>query len=150
VIGGNFRLDALHAAVVTIKLRHLDHWTEARQDNARSYHREFADSGLAERGIVTLPRVVTDRHVFNQYVIRAQRRDELRQHLGEQGVSSAIYYPRSLHEQECFVDLEYHQGDFPQSERASRETLALPIYPEMTERQVQHVVREISLFYQSD
>ncbi len=146
VIGGNFRLDALQAAVIRVKLKHLDAWSAARQRNAARYDRLFAERGLVGDGRVAVPRVVQSRHIFNQYVIRVPRRDELRAFLGAQGVASEIYYPVPLHLQACFADLGYHPGDFPESERAARETLALPIYPELSDAQAEYVVARIAAF----
>ena len=146
VIGGNFRLDALQAAVVTVKLRHLDDWTAARQRNAARYDALFAARGLVASGRVTLPRVVTSRHIFNQYVIRVAQRDELLAHLKAKGIGTEVYYPVPLHLQECFRDLAYKPGDFPHSEAAAAHTLALPIYPELTEAQQAEVVDAIAAF----
>jgi dTDP-4-amino-4,6-dideoxygalactose transaminase len=145
VIGGNFRLDALQAAVVTVKLRHLDAWTEARQSNAKRYDRLFAQCGLTSRG-VRLPTVVASRHIFNQYVIRAPRRDALREHLTAQGVGTEVYYPVPFHLQACFAHLGYRAGDCPESERAANETLALPVYPEVTDEQAEAVVAAMDTF----
>jgi dTDP-4-amino-4,6-dideoxygalactose transaminase len=141
VIGGNFRLDALHAAVVTVKLRHLDVWTAARQHNAAMYDNLFAASGVLDRdGVLSTPQVVVDRHVFNQYVLRLSRRDAVQAALSEEGISNAIYYPLGLHQQACFASLGYGQGDFPVCEAASRETLAIPIHPDMTAEDIRTVV----------
>jgi len=146
VIGGNFRLDALHAAVLRAKLPHLDGWTAARQGNAATYDRLFAEAGLADT--LTLPhRVPGARHIFNQYVIRAPRRDELKQHLAERRIGSEIYYPVPMHLQDCFADLEHRPGDFPVSEQAARETLALPVYPSLGKTQQAEVVSAIKEFY---
>jgi dTDP-4-amino-4,6-dideoxygalactose transaminase len=156
VIGGNFRLDSLQAAVVLAKLRHLDAWTTARQHNASRYNRLFAETGLpiaegaqpsaskAGAPSLVLPRIVTDRHIFNQYVIRVARRDPLRAALREKGVGTEIYYPVPLHLQECFSYLGYRAGAFPESESAAAETLALPIYPELSETQARYVVQCIA------
>jgi dTDP-4-amino-4,6-dideoxygalactose transaminase len=139
LIGGNFRLDALQAAVVSVKLKYLDGWSKKRQENARRYDALFAEAGLA--GKIGLPTVVQNRHIFNQYIIRVpQKRDDLRTHLGEKGVGSEIYYPLPLHLQACFADLGYGAGSFPESEKAAEETLALPIYPELSDEQLVHVV----------
>ncbi|NQU43950.1 DegT/DnrJ/EryC1/StrS family aminotransferase [bacterium] len=143
IIGGNFRLDALQAAVVTVKLRHLDAWTARRQANAKRYNDLFAKAGMIEDGTVQLPQVTADRHIFNQYVIRVPCRDALRNHLKERGIGNEVYYPVPLHLQECFANLGYHAGDCPESEKAAQETLALPIYPELTQDQAQYVVEEI-------
>jgi dTDP-4-amino-4,6-dideoxygalactose transaminase len=147
VIGGNFRLDAIQAAVVEIKLRHLDGWTAGRQKNATTYRKFFADAGLS--GKVTLPEEVEERHIYNQFVIRvaSDLRDDLRSFLTEAGVGSDIYYPVPLHLQKCFAYLGYRQGDFPESERAAKETIALPIYPELSEDQLAYVVEKIKGFF---
>ncbi len=147
IIGGNFRLDALQAAIVSIKLKHLDAWTLARQENAARYNTLFQDAGLGEW--VVLPAVTEDRHIYNQYVIRLkQKRDQLRQFLNEEGIGSEIYYPLPLHLQECFADLGYQQGDFPVAEQAALQTLALPVYPELTSDQQNYVVSKIKAFFQ--
>jgi dTDP-4-amino-4,6-dideoxygalactose transaminase len=145
VIGGNFRLDEIQAAVLVVKLRHLDAWTAARQRNAAHYSRILEAAQLGSS--VRTPRVGHGRHIFNQYVIRAERRDELRTHLSEHGVGTEIYYPVSLHEQQCFAYLGYRAQDLPRSHRAAGETLALPVYPELTEAQREHVVAQIAAFY---
>jgi len=144
VIGGNFRLDALQAAVVSAKLPHLDGWTAARQANARRYEKLFAQAGLATR--VSLPVIAQSRHIFNQYVVRVPRRDELMAHLQDNNIGCAIYYPVPLHLQECFAHLGYKEGDLPESEKAARETIAIPIYPELTDDQASRVVRCIAEF----
>ncbi len=146
VIGGNFRLDALHAAVVTAKLPHLDGWTAARQRNAKTYDRLLAESGAP----VDLPVVMTDRHIFNQYVIRAPRRNELQTFLKSKGVGTEVYYPVPMHLQECFAYLKHAAGSFPESERAANETLALPVYPELSEAQLRYVVDCVREFFAKD
>jgi dTDP-4-amino-4,6-dideoxygalactose transaminase len=158
VIGGNFRRDTLQAAVVSAKLGHLDDWTIARQRNAERYNRLFADSGLriassSEYGIkgngapqVYLPKTVTDRHIFNQYVIRTARRDPLKAALQEKGIGTEIYYPVPMHLQECFAYLGHRTGEFSESEGAANQILALPIYPELTEQQARYVVQCIAEF----
>jgi dTDP-4-amino-4,6-dideoxygalactose transaminase len=146
VIGGNFRLDELQAAVLLVKLARLESWTEARRANAAEYDALFRSAGLGET--VSVPfRVPGYRHIFNQYVIRAQRRDELRAHLTKRGIGTEIYYPLPLHAQRCFAYLGHSPSDFPHSERAAAEVLALPIYPELTAEQRQQVVRAVSEFY---
>ena len=146
VVGGNFRIDELQAAVLRVKLKYLDGWTEGRQRNAAYYDAAFADAGLGEK-LRTPPAVPGYRHIFNQYVVRAQNRDALRARLTERGIGSEIYYPMPLHLQKCFAYLNHRAGDFPQSERAAAETLALPIYPELNEAQLAHVVATIAEFY---
>jgi dTDP-4-amino-4,6-dideoxygalactose transaminase len=146
LIGGNFRLDELQAAVLLVKLEHLDAWTAARQANAAHYDALFAAAGLAER--VGLPyRKPGDRHIFNQYVIRTPHRDELRAHLTAAGVGTEIYYPLPLHEQQCFAYLGHAPDDFPHAHAAAAEVLALPIYPELESGQREHVVRQIAEFF---
>lgn len=142
LVGGNFRLDALQAAVVSAKLPHLDDWTAARQRNAKQYDQLFGKAELP----IGLPAVVTNRHIFNQYVIRFTNRDELQAHLKQKGVGTEVYYPVPLHLQECFAYLGYKAGAFPESERAAKETLALPIHPELTDAQARFVVDSVSEF----
>jgi dTDP-4-amino-4,6-dideoxygalactose transaminase len=142
IIGGNFRLDAIQAAVVLAKLPHLDSWTAARQRNAERYNELLSDAEIP----VTLPAIVTNRHIFNQYVIRAAKRDELRHFLKEKGVETEVYYPVPLHLQECFTYLGRRAGEFPEGERAALETLAIPISPELTEIQAQFVVQGLCAF----
>ena len=147
-IGGNFRLDALQAAVVTIKLRRLDAWTARRQANAALYRKLFAEAGLAgDSSPVVLPPEVASRHIYNQFVIRAERRDALMQRLLDNDIGCAIYYPVPLHLQECFASLGGKPGDMPQSEKAANETLALPIYPDLTPDMIGFVVDTIAAFY---
>jgi dTDP-4-amino-4,6-dideoxygalactose transaminase len=145
-VGGNFRLDALQAAVVSIKLKYLDAWTWKRQQNAARYRELFESAGLMDR--VRLPLENQSRHIYNQFVIRvSEGRDELRRFLSEAGVGNEIYYPVPLHLQACFSDLGYRPGDLPESEKAAQTTLALPIYPDLTEDQQAYVVDRISAFY---
>jgi dTDP-4-amino-4,6-dideoxygalactose transaminase len=135
--------------VLLIKLEHLDAWTRARQENADHYDALFREAGLA--GAVRTPaRVPGYRHIFNQYVIRVPRRDELRAHLGSHGVGTEVYYPLPLHAQRCFAYLEHAREDFPNAERAAAEVLALPIYPELTAEQRKYVVRQIADFVGRD
>ena len=146
IIGGNFRLDELQAAVLVIKLKHLDAWTAARQENACFYFGAFERAGL--KSTVTLPAALPGvRHIYNQFIIRAPRRDALKAHLAKEGIGSEIYYPVPLHRQECFASLGYSEGAFPESERAATETLALPIFPELSRDQLQYVVDSIARFY---
>ncbi|MFC1453802.1 DegT/DnrJ/EryC1/StrS family aminotransferase [Verrucomicrobiota bacterium] len=146
IVGGNFRLDTLQAAVVKAKLLHLDDWTAGRQQNARRYDSLFTKSGLVDKNLVKLPQVRTSRHIFNQYVIRVPRRDDLLKHLKAQDIGVEVYYPVPMHLQECFACLGCKNGDFPESEKAAKETLALPIYPELNSVQAQHIVDAISRF----
>jgi dTDP-4-amino-4,6-dideoxygalactose transaminase len=146
MIGINSRLDALQAAVLRVKLKYLEGWTKGRQQNAARYESLFKDAELLNR--ITLPTVTAEnRHVYNQYVIRAARRDQLRAFLQEQGVGTEIYYPVPLHLQVCYQDLGYRQGTFPQAERAAEESLALPIFAELTAAQQAYVVETIKKFY---
>lgn len=142
-VGGNFRLDALQAAVLRAKLPHLDAWTAARQHNADTYRKLFADVPAE----VTLPHAVPDaRHIYNQFVIRSTRRNELQRALTAVGIGSEVYYPQPMHLQECFASWGYQRGDFPEAERAADESLALPIYPELTEPMQRAVVAAIARF----
>jgi dTDP-4-amino-4,6-dideoxygalactose transaminase len=147
VIGINSRLDALQAAVLRIKLRHLNRWTERRRENAARYRTLFARTGLRPP-LVTLPGERKGAyHIYNQFVVRAENRDALRDHLARRGVGTEIYYPVPLHLQECYRDLGYREGDFPESEKAARETLALPIFPELTAGEQRYVVQAIEEFF---
>ena len=145
-VGVNSRLDGFQGAVLRVKLPHLDNWTEARRANAQRYRQLFTDAGITEQLVVPYERP-DSRHIYNQYVVRVPgRRDELRAHLTEHGVGTDIYYPVPLHMQECFAYLGYKAGDMPESEKAANETLALPIFPEMTTEQQDHVVATIADF----
>ncbi len=155
-IGGNFRLDALQAAVLEVKLPHLDAWSAGRRANAARYRGEFAAAGLlSPAGPVRVPaepwahRGVVNHHIYHQYVLRvpAADRDALRAHLTEHGVGSAVYYPLPLHLQPCFASLGYREGDFPHAEAAARESLALPVYPELTPEQIAHVVGAVAGYF---
>ncbi len=146
LIGMNSRLDALQAAILRVKLQHLDEWTEGRQKNAAHYSELFKSRGLDR--VLMLPRIQSGcTHIYNQYVIRAPKRDELREQLRRDGVPSDIYYPRPLHLQRAFAYLGHQEGSFPEAEAASREVLALPIFPEMTGQQQELVVHSIAKFY---
>jgi dTDP-4-amino-4,6-dideoxygalactose transaminase len=150
-IGGNFRLDEIQAAVLAVKLPHLDGWSAARRGVADIYREEFNRLGLTDR--ITLPAEpyrewgLTNHHIYHQYVIRTSRRDALREHLTRKEVGTAIYYPLALHEQDCFGYLGYRPGDFPEAERAAHETLALPMYPELTRDQQHYVAEAIGEFF---
>jgi dTDP-4-amino-4,6-dideoxygalactose transaminase len=145
-IGINSRLDAIQAAVLSVKLRRLDEWNRKRRQRAAFYTRRLEQEGLVPK-FVRPPREAGEAHVFHQYVIRAERRDALRSALARAGVATQVYYPRPLHLQPCFADLGYERGDFPEAERAAEECLALPMYPELEEDQIEHVVRAIAAFY---
>lgn len=150
VVGGNFRLDAIQAAVLRVKLGYLDQWTAGRQRNAETYRRLFEESGPAAEGLVSLPvDAGYGRHIYNQFVIRSERRDELAHHLKQAQIGTEVYYPVPMHLQECFADLGLSVGAFPQSEAAARETLALPIYPELTEGMLARVVESVVGFLRS-
>ena len=141
-VGGNFRLDAIQAAVLRVKLPYLSGWSAARQRNAARYRELLAASRVASR--VGLPVEAPDRtHIYNQFVVRVPRRDAAREGLQARGVGTAVYYPVPLHLQDCFADLGHHAGEFPHAEAAARETLALPIFGELTSAQQAHVVRAL-------
>ncbi len=145
-VGGNFRLDALQAAIVSIKLNYLDSWTEARQANADKYRELFIDAGLDN--IVNLPIEKENRHIYNQFVISLkEKRDDLRIFLNDSGIGTEVYYPVPLHLQDCFSYLNYRKGDFPVSEYAASHTLALPVYPELSYEQQAYLVERIKEFY---
>jgi len=153
LLGGNFRLDALQAAVLRVKNRHLDDWQDKRRERAAYYDRKLLASGLEEAGLIKAPLAVyresgaRNFHTYHQYVIRARDRNRLQAHLKAQGIGTSIFYPLSLHQQKCFADLGYKRGDFPVSEKAAREVLALPIYPELTAEQQDYIVGGIKGFY---
>jgi len=152
VIGGNFRLDEIQAAILDVKLPHLSSWSASRRAAADFYHEEFKRAGLA-KGIV-LPSEpyrnsgLTNHHIYHQYVIRTPKRDALREHLTKREIETAIYYPLGLHEQECFAYLGHKPDDFPEAKRAARETLALPIYPEISHEAQRYVVNAIAEFFE--
>jgi dTDP-4-amino-4,6-dideoxygalactose transaminase len=146
LIGGNFRIDELQAVILSVKLKRLDEWTAGRQRNAAYYDAAFARARLAET-VQTPPVSPGVRHIYNQYVIRAHERGALRKHLTAAGVGTEIYYPVPLHLQQCFAYLGHKPGEFPQSEKAASESLALPIYPELGEEQLQYVVDSIAAYY---
>ena len=142
-IGGNFRLDALQAAVLRVKLPHLERWTSMRQRNAERYKTLFEDAGLTDR--ITLPTTPPDRrHIFNQFVIRVAERGHVRRVLDDRGIDTEIYYPIPFHLQECFSSLGHRRGDFPHAEAAADSVLALPIYPELTIEQQRAVVAALT------
>lgn len=146
VVGGNFRLDTLQAAIVLVKIKYLDSWSQKRKQNADTYRRLFEAAGLTDT--VILPVEKEHRHIYNQYVIRVEgKRDELMNYLQKQDIGTAIYYPLPLHLQECFAFLGHKKGDFPVSEQAALTSLALPIYPELTLEMQEYVVEKIGEFY---
>jgi len=153
IVGGNFRLDALQAAVLLVKFKYLDSWSEQRRKNASYYNKLFSESGLIEKGFIETPAEVykdtgdKNHHIYNQHTIRAQSRDELQKHLKEQGIGTAIYYPVPLHLQECYKDLGYLKGDFPEAEKAAESVLSLPIYPELTYSQQEYIAEKTTEFY---
>jgi len=145
LIGGNFRMDALQAAVLRVKLPRLAGWTDARRGHATRYRQLFGD--VVAGGAITLPLEPPGfRHVYHQFVIRTPHRDALKQHLDDRGIGNEIYYPVPLHLQEAFATLGHRKGDFPASEKAARESLAIPVYPELTQEQQEAVVKAIVEF----
>ncbi|MFO0840260.1 MAG: DegT/DnrJ/EryC1/StrS family aminotransferase [Phycisphaerae bacterium] len=148
-IGGNFRIDALQAAILRIKLAHLEQWTEARRARAARYTALIEQAGLAPE-FVRPPREARGRHVYHQYVIRAARRDDLAKFLTARKIGCGVYYPLPLHEQTCFANLGYKPDEFPHARKAAAEVLALPIYPELTDIQQEAVVSAIRAFYRSN
>ncbi len=148
IVGGNFRLDTIHAAALRVKLRYLDGWTLGRQQGAAFYSELFARLGLDGRVAVT-PRVVQSRHIFNQYVVRFNDREGVREHLKTHKIGTEVYYPQPMHLQECFAYLGHQPGEFPESERAAVTSLALPMFPELTNAQRERVVRTVAGFYQA-
>ncbi|HLG32677.1 MAG TPA: DegT/DnrJ/EryC1/StrS family aminotransferase [Ignavibacteriaceae bacterium] len=160
VIGGNFRLDAIQAAVLRVKLPYLDSWSEQRRKNAEHYNKLFIESGLSEetgrikfdkKNKVLIPKAVyksgiRNYHIYNQYIIRVEKRDELRKFLSANDIGTEIYYPVPFHLQECFADLNYRKGEFPLAEQAGDTSIALPIYPELIADQQKFVVEKIKEF----
>ncbi len=152
-VGGNFRLDAIQAAVLLVKLSYLDSWSEKRRQNADFYDKNFKSSGLFEKTDIKTPVPVykdsddKNYHIYNQYTLRVPFRDKLRQFLKEKDIGAEIYYPLPLHLQECFTDLGYKQGDLPEAEKASHQVISIPIYPEITTLQQEHIIQKILEFY---
>jgi dTDP-4-amino-4,6-dideoxygalactose transaminase len=147
LVGANFRMDALQAAILRVKAPHLEEWTEGRRANAARYRALFRQAGLLD-GVTLPPDPADRRHIYNQFVIRAANRDGLKAHLDERGIGTEIYYPVPFHLQPCFADLGYCRGDFPKAERAAAESLALPIYGGLTPAQQEAVVGAIGEFVQ--
>jgi dTDP-4-amino-4,6-dideoxygalactose transaminase len=149
-VGWNSRLDALQAAVLRVKLPRLDTWSAGRAANADRYDSLFQQSGLTERGAVRTPaRADNCIHIFNQYTLRVERREALREHLKSAGIGHSVYYPVPLHLQECFAELGYKKGDLPVAEQASEEVVSLPVFPELTRAQQERVVSAVADFYKS-
>ncbi len=164
IIGGNFRLDAIQAAILKVKLPFLDGWSQKRRENAEDYNKSFIAAGLAEetgkiyfneKNKVLLPKAIyksdtiKNFHIYNQYIIRVEKRDELRQFLAKNEISTEIYYPVPFHMQECFANLGYKRGDFPLSEMSADTSIALPIYPELSKNQIEFVVKTTKEFTQN-
>ena len=147
VVGGNFRLDTIHAAVLRVKLKYLDGWSAARQQGAAYYTSAITRQGLA--GLATTPKAVQSRHIYNQYVCRFEDREGVREHLKKEKITTEIYYPLPMHLQECFAYLGHKPGEFPESEKAALSTLALPMYPEMGNAARERVVRGIAGHYEA-
>lgn len=158
MIGGNFRLDSLQAAVLNVKLKHLDHWHEQRRKNAVLYRQLFDEAGLSrsihaldegtlQNGIILPSEEENNYHIYNQFVIYADRRDALMEHLRANQIGCEIYYPLALHQQECFRYLGHKKGDFPNAERAAAMSLALPVYPDLSKEQIERVVSVIRDFF---
>jgi dTDP-4-amino-4,6-dideoxygalactose transaminase len=152
-VGGNFRLDALQAAILNVKLKYLDGWSEGRKKNASFYDQAFAEAGWTAKGFIQTPPAVYrkdgDRHdhIYNQYTLRAKDRDKLQAHLKARSIGCAVYYPLPLHLQECFAPLGCPAGTFPHAEEAAREVISLPVYPELTEEMKAFVVSSVVGFY---
>jgi dTDP-4-amino-4,6-dideoxygalactose transaminase len=148
VVGGNFRLDTIHAAVLRVKLKYLDGWHAARQQGAAYYTAALNKAGIAG-GLAVTPKAVQSRHIYNQYVVRFEDRDGVRDHLKRDRITTEVYYPLPMHLQECFAYLGGKKGEFPESEKAALNTLALPMFPEMTSAQRDRVVRSIAAHYEA-
>jgi dTDP-4-amino-4,6-dideoxygalactose transaminase len=154
VVGGNFRLDAIQAAPLTVKLQYLDNWSEKRRENAAVYDDYFRQSGLSQKGFLQTPEPIyadtrdLNYHIYNQYTIRCADRDKLKARLKENGIGTCIYYPCCLHLQDCFSELNYNEADLPHAEIAAQDVLSLPIYPELTEEQQHYVIDNVVSFYE--
>lgn len=154
IIGGNFRLDALQAAILNVKLRYVDQWSQKRRDNAAYYDKQFRDRGLIQNGNITLPLSIyrnnngKNYHIYNQYTIRSKYRDKLKAFLEGNDIETTIYYPSSLHLQQCFVNLGYKRGDFLIAEEATNTVLSLPVYPELSIGQKKYLLNNILEFYE--
>lgn len=154
IVGGNFRLDAIQAAPLLVKLKYLDNWSEKRRENAAAYDDQFNQSGLSQKGFLQTPEPIyadtpdLNYHIYNQYTIRAADRDKLQAYLKDKGIGTCIYYPCCLHLQECFSDLNYKEADLPHAEIAAQDVLSLPIYPELTQAQQDYVIENVVSFYE--
>jgi dTDP-4-amino-4,6-dideoxygalactose transaminase len=146
-VGGNFRLDALQAAVLNVKLKHLDDWTRKRQQNAAFYDRALADTPVETPAAIWKGTGDRHHHVYNQYTIRTSKRDGLQAFLKDANIGTEVYYPVPLHLQKCFADLGYKEGVFPEAEAAARQSLSIPIYPELTDDQLGYVANTIKDFF---
>jgi dTDP-4-amino-4,6-dideoxygalactose transaminase len=157
LVGGNFRMDALQAAVLSVKFNHLEHWTKARRKHAATYRELFSQAEMAisydefnfKKGVILPVETGFGRHIYHLFMIRTKKRDELMSHLKENHIGCDIYYPIPLHLQECFSELHFEHGDFPNSESAAKETLAIPIYPELTDDMITRVMDVITEFYKT-
>lgn len=153
IVGGNFRLDAIQAAVLNVKLKYLDTWSAARRENAAFYDKHFVEAALTEKGDVMIPSPVwkndagVNPHIYNQYTLRCRQRNDLQAYLKSKGIGTEIYYPHPLHLQECFAPLGYKTGDFPESEQAAAEVLSLPVYPELAVDQREYVASTVVEYY---
>ena len=153
IVGGNFRLDAIQAAVLNVKLKYLDQWSQKRRENADFFDRRFKEIGLINNSHIKTPEPVyinngsKNYHIYNQYTIQAKNRDKLRLFLKENGIGAEIYYPLPLHLQECFEDLKYKKGYLLNSEKASEAVLSIPVYPELKNEQKEYIVQKIFNFY---
>lgn len=147
-VGGNFRMDAIQGAVLNYKLKYLNYWTEKRIKNAGIIKKSLETEKLTEE-FISNPKTTNGKHIFNQYTVRVKnnKRDPLRAYLKDKGINTGVYYPLPLHLQECFSYLGYRQGDFPESEKASEEVLSLPVYPELSEIQIEYLVEKIKTFF---
>jgi dTDP-4-amino-4,6-dideoxygalactose transaminase len=147
MIGGNFRIDALQSAILNIKLPHLDAWSVGRQERAAFYRKAFSDAGVLDHIVLPVEAwaetSVPNHHIYNQFVVRVPRRDLVRAALSKAGIGTEVYYPLPLHEQECFQYLGYRRGSFPEAETAAHETMALPIFPELTREEQEQVVDQL-------
>jgi dTDP-4-amino-4,6-dideoxygalactose transaminase len=145
MVGGNFRLDGIQGAVLGVKLKYLDEWNEKRRQNAALYDNLFAGSSVGQ------PKIdANNTSIYHQYTVTVAKRDELQKYLGENGIGSAVFYPKPLHLQECFEGLGYKEGAFPVAEELCGEVLSLPIYPELSREQIEYAAETVLRFYGKD